>query len=73
GNYITGYHPLFMFIKCLKRLFQKPYGMVAVGLMCGFLSGYMKNIPQVDDKELIHYLRKEQINRLLFRPSIWRK
>ena len=73
ANYITGYHPLFMFFKCLKRGFRKPYVMVPIGLMYGFLSGYIKKIPQVDDRRLINYLRKEQINRLLFRPSIWDK
>ncbi len=72
ANYITGYHPLFMFLKCLKRIFQKPYGVMAIGLMYGFLSGYVKKIPQVDDQELIRYVRKEQINKLLFKPSIWK-
>jgi poly-beta-1,6-N-acetyl-D-glucosamine synthase len=71
ANYITGYHPLFVLFKCLKRSFQKPYGIVPVGLLYGFLSGYIKKIPQVDDKDLIRYIRKQQINRLLLKPSIW--
>jgi hypothetical protein len=61
-----------MFLKCLKRIFQKPYGVMAIGLMYGFLSGYLKKIPQVDDQELICYVRKEQINKLLFKRSIWK-
>jgi poly-beta-1,6-N-acetyl-D-glucosamine synthase len=71
GCYISGYHPLFMFFKCLKRVFQRPYGIVSAGLMYGFLSGYMKRVKKVEDKKLICYLRKEQLNRLLLRPSIW--
>jgi glycosyltransferase involved in cell wall biosynthesis len=72
ANYISGYHPLFMFIKCLGRLTQKPYLAVAVALFWGFISGYWKQIPQIEDKALIRYLRQQQIRRLLGRPSIWK-
>ena len=72
ANYITGYHPAFMVVKCLKRLAERPYVVVSAGLLWGFLKGYLKNIPQVDDKELIRYLREQQINRLMLRPSLWK-
>lgn len=72
ANYISGYHPVFMFLKCLKRTLQKPYFIGSAGLFYGFLSGYVNKIPQVDDKNLITYLRKEQIKRLFLRPSIWK-
>jgi len=72
GSYISGYHPLFMLFKCLRRVFQKPYIIVSAGLFYGFVSGYIKKVPQVDDKVLIGYLRKQQINRLFFRQSIWK-
>ena len=72
ANYITGYHPAFMVVKCLKRLAERPYVVVSAGLLWGFLKGYLKNVPQVDDKELIRYLREQQINRLMLRPSLWK-
>lgn len=71
ANYFTGYHPLFMFVKCAKRVFQKPYGLAAVGLLTGFVGGYFKRAPQVPDKDLIRYLRQQQMNRLMFRDSLW--
>lgn len=71
ANYISGYHPLFMFMKCIKRVIEKPYFIVSFGLLYGFIEGYIKRIPQVDDRELIRYLRKQQVNKLLFRKSIW--
>lgn len=71
ANYVTGYHPLFMLSKCLKRLFSPPVVVGAVGLLCGFVSGYLRRAPQVADRELIQYLRQQQLNRLLFRPSLW--
>lgn len=71
ANYIVGYHPLFMFLKCLRRLAEKPYLIGGLGLWCGFLKGYFKRVPQVEDKELIRYFRQQQINRLLGRKSLW--
>jgi glycosyltransferase involved in cell wall biosynthesis len=71
ANYVVGYHPLFMLLKCLKRLRHKPYGITALGLLVGFVSGYLKRIPQVNDKPLIEYLRDQQWRRLTGRPSLW--
>lgn len=71
ANYITGYHPLFMLVKCAKRMFQPPYGIAALGLLGGFFGGYLKRLPQVDDRALIKYLRSQQMRRLAFRNSLW--
>lgn len=72
ANYISGYHNLFMIVKCLKRLVQKPYLIGSFALLYGFVRGYVRGIPQVNDRVLIHYLRKQQIYRLFFRESIWK-
>jgi poly-beta-1,6-N-acetyl-D-glucosamine synthase len=71
ANYICGYHPLFMLGKCVRRLAQKPVVVGACGLMYGYLTGYVHRIPQVDDRSAIAYLRRQQLNRLVGRPSIW--
>jgi len=72
ANYISGYHPLFMLLKCIKRSWVKPYLVSSLGLSIGFISGYILNIPQINDKKLISYLRMQQINKLLFKPTIWK-
>ncbi len=71
ANYISGYHPLFMLAKCLKRIPQKPPLVSAAGLFWGFLGGYLKRLPKVDDAALIRYLRQQQMRKLLGRESIW--
>ena len=71
ANYISGYHPLFMLLKCIKRLPQKPRLIASIGLFWGFCLGYLKHIPQVNEPELIAYLRKEQMKKLLLKKSIW--
>ncbi|MGD1025637.1 MAG: glycosyltransferase family A protein [Candidatus Sulfotelmatobacter sp.] len=72
ANYICGYHPLFMVSKCIVRLLQKPYVLGSIGLMYGFVTGYVKRIQQVDDPATIAYLRSQQLSRLRGRQTIWR-
>jgi len=72
ADYICGYHPLFMVVKCLKRIFQRPYLLDGAGHLYGFTTGYLKGIPQVQDNALIRYVRRHQMRRLLFQDSIWK-
>jgi len=71
ANYICGYHPLFMVLKCGRRVAMKPYLIQSLSLFCGFISGYLKRIPQVDDRATIKYLRRQQLARLMGRETIW--
>lgn len=71
ANYVAGYHPLFMGCKCAMRAAQKPYLIGATGLMVGFLGGYLRRVPQVEDRQLIEYVRDQQLKRLSFKKSLW--
>ena len=71
ANYVAGYHPLFMLLKCARRTLEKPYLVEACGLWLGFLGGYLQRVPQVPDRHLIKYFRRQQMNRLLGRKSLW--
>lgn len=72
SEYFSGYHPLFMLAKCLRRTLEKPYFIGAAGLLYGFTSAYLRRSPQVDERPLIQYLRRQQIRRLLFLDNIWK-
>jgi biofilm PGA synthesis N-glycosyltransferase PgaC len=72
ANYVTGYHPLFMLFKCIRRLGTRPIFIGSLGLAWGFLKGYVKRTPQVQDATLIRYTRTQQLRRLLLQPSIWK-
>jgi biofilm PGA synthesis N-glycosyltransferase PgaC len=71
ANYLVGYHPLFMVLKSARRMFYKPYGLQAFGLLAGFFSGYFSGVRQIPDRELIAYLRRQQMRKLAFQPSLW--
>ncbi|MGA7795785.1 MAG: glycosyltransferase family A protein [Candidatus Acidiferrales bacterium] len=72
ANYITGYHPLFMLVKCARHLTLKRHLVGSLGLSWGFLKGYYTHAPQVQDPTLIAYTRSQQLRRLLCLESIWR-
>lgn len=71
AGYLTGYHPLFMFLKCVKRLRNRPYVIASVALWAGFLSGYLERLPRSSEPELIRYIRQQQMRRLLNQESLW--
>ncbi len=71
ANYVTGYHPLFMVAKCLKRAYRMPLLVESAALWLGFCSGYLKGVQQLQDKDTIRYLRRQQMLRLKTRPSIY--
>jgi glycosyltransferase involved in cell wall biosynthesis len=71
-NYISGYHPLFMTVKCLKRIFKRPYVEGAAGLFYGYMHARSKKVPRIDDPSLIRYVQEQQLRRLTFRETIWR-
>jgi poly-beta-1,6-N-acetyl-D-glucosamine synthase len=72
ANYICGYHPLFMLAKICRRVPKKPYVIGSMALLYGYVSGYFKQIPQVDDVQTIGFLRRQQLGRLWGRQTIWR-
>jgi poly-beta-1,6-N-acetyl-D-glucosamine synthase len=72
ANYVTGYHPAFMFAKCFKRLWSKPRIVAAAGLWAGFCSGYLRQQPHCADSSSVRYLRQQQVRRLIGLPSIYR-
>ena len=70
--YVAGYHPLFMAAKCAYRLKSRPYVTGSLGMAYGFLSGYLKRSPQVPDRALIRYVRRQQLRRLCGAETIWK-
>ena len=71
GNYIAGYHPLFMLCKCVLKAMRRPFTVEALALLAGFTTGYIQRIPRVEDKEMIRFLRQQQLRALTLRRSIW--
>ncbi len=70
--YYAGYHPLFLLARAAKLSFSKPYFFAGVATLYGYISGFLKKLPRVDDLKLIAYTQEQQLNRLLGKQTIWR-
>ena len=76
ANYIAGYDPVFMFLKCVKRaLAHLSLANLrhAFALEYGYVRGWLKGVPRVDDAPLIAYVRAQQWRSLFFRSSLWKR
>jgi biofilm PGA synthesis N-glycosyltransferase PgaC len=71
GCYVSGYDPVFMFAKCVKRMFGRPPVVPALALAAGYCSGYLGAVRQLLEPEVVGYLRRQQWRRILGRPSIY--
>jgi glycosyltransferase involved in cell wall biosynthesis len=64
-EYNLGYHPLFQFIKCIKRIFEKPFFIGSTLRFTGFWFAYLKREKRIVSKEMIKYIREEQLSRII--------
>jgi len=71
ADYVTGYHPLFMACKCLRRSLGNPPSL-GLALWTGFMKGYLRRIPRAPNRDMIRYLRRQQWRALTLQPSLWR-
>ena len=66
AEYSLATHPLFMLIKSFRRAFlEEPYFIGSLARLTGFLYGYSLREQRKLPSETIHFVRKEQIMRLL--------
>lgn len=63
-EYNLGYHPLFQFVKCIKRTLKKPFVIGSALRFAGFWFAYLKREKKVVSKELIQFIREEQLSRI---------
>ena len=71
ARYNAGYHPLFIILKAFYIILFRHYKTPSVGLLWGYFSCLFRRKPRPIDKELMKYVRKQQMNRLLGKKSIW--
>ena len=54
----------------LGGLIRPPSIIAPIGLLWGYLSAWLSRVDRLDDPELLHYVRQQQLNRLLGRESL---
>jgi len=64
-KYKLGYHPLFHFMSCAGRLFQKPVFLGAICFFAGYCYAALKSEKFILPNHVVRFLRKEQLGRLV--------
>jgi len=72
ADYVVNYLPLFFFLKCIRYIFCAPFVVRSVGMMYGYLRGFLRGAPRMEERELVAYLRGQQWRRLFGLSSIWK-
>lgn len=69
--YQCGYSPLFMAVRVCRHLAAWPPVLGAAALAAGYLEGCVRGKPRAASPELMRFIRRQQVRRLLFMKSVW--
>lgn len=63
-NYYMGYNPIYLILSCINNFSTKPYLLFGFALFAGYIYSYLTNSEQLDDKNLINFIKKFQSQRI---------
>jgi poly-beta-1,6-N-acetyl-D-glucosamine synthase len=67
----AGYSPLFMAARAGRHVADWPPMLGGLWLMAGYLEGYLRRTPRAASPELVKFVRRQQLRRLLFMKNAW--
>ena len=70
--YRSGYSTLFMLVRAARHLLTPPRFLGSALMLAGYLEGYLKRSPRPGPPELIRFVRRQQLRRLLMLNTVWR-
>ena len=69
--YVLGYSPIFMVARAAANALQSPPIIGSIMLLAGYLEGYFRRLPRSASPELVKFIRRQQLRRLLMLESTW--
>jgi biofilm PGA synthesis N-glycosyltransferase PgaC len=70
--YNVGYHPLFLVLRALRRSLWWPPMVGGAMMLAGYFEGYLRHSKKIAPPELVKFIRRQQMRRLLLMESVWR-
>jgi glycosyltransferase involved in cell wall biosynthesis len=70
--YNVGYHPLFLIMRAAKRGLSWPPVIGGMFLFAGYLEGYLRRSEKIAPPDLVRFIRRQQLRRLLKMETVWR-
>jgi glycosyltransferase involved in cell wall biosynthesis len=71
AHHCNGNHPFFEVVRCLYRIFERPYVLGSLFTLCGYLWSCISGDEIMVPKDVVKYLRKEQVRRIV--RLVWRR
>ncbi len=68
----VGYSPLFLLAAAARRILEPPFLLGSIMMVAGYLDGFVRRRPHINDPRLIKFVRRQQMRRLLLMDSLWR-
>ena len=69
--YQCGYSPLFMAARVCRQTLSWPPVVGALWMSSGYLEGYLRRRPRAASPELVKFIRRQQVRRLLLMETVW--
>ena len=69
GSYYMGYHPLFFVARAVRYMLRPRSFLDGLGMLAGYSRSVLKREQRIADEKLVHYIRKNQIRKLLMQRS----
>jgi glycosyltransferase involved in cell wall biosynthesis len=63
-QYSMGYHWLFVLVRSLYKIFERPYLLGSILTLCGFSLANLQRKERAVSNEVVKYLRREQLSKL---------
>lgn len=70
--FVVGYHPIFMLARSAVHLLRRGRPVAAAGMLWGYGSAALAGVEKVASRDVIRFVRREQLRRLAGRSSMWR-
>jgi poly-beta-1,6-N-acetyl-D-glucosamine synthase len=68
--YYIGYSPIFLLARAARVAVTRP--VLGLCMAAGYFDSQLRRCPTVDDTELVSFIRRQQVRRLLMLDSVWR-
>lgn len=70
--YVVGYSPIFMLVRSFRRMLEPPIFVGTLMMLAGYFEGYLRRTPRSSPPDLVKFIRRQQMRRLLLMQSVWR-
>jgi len=60
-----------MLAAAARRALTRPVLLGSIMMLAGYLEGFVRHRPQVNDPDLIRFIRRQQMRRLMLMDSQW--